>query len=156
VISRCRTMRVGRSLRRDHMTGQAVRFVIVGLVNTVVDMGAFYALGLVPGMSLVAAKAISYNLGTANSFLLNKYWTFSAGRSKRGLREFGLFFALNVPPLVVDVVVFTILGLWAGSGTFWVRMTKAFGAAAVTVAWTFFGSRYLAFRQTAAQKGSHA
>lgn len=138
------------------MTGQAVRFVIVGMVNTVVDMGIFFLLGLMPGMSMVAAKFISYNLGTANSFVLNKYWTFGAGHSKRGLREFGVFFAVNVPPLVVDVVVFAMLGLWADSGTFGVRMTKAFAAAVVTAAWTFFGSRYLAFRQTAVEGRGHA
>jgi hypothetical protein len=53
---------------------------------------------------------------------------------------------------VVDVIVFAALGLWAGSGTLWERMAKAFGAAIVTTAWTFFGSRYLAFRKTAVQK----
>jgi putative flippase GtrA len=149
-------MRVPHLLLRNRMAGQAVRFVIVGVINTVVDMGAFFLLGLVPGISLVAAKFISYNLGTTNSFVLNKYWTFSAGRSKRGMREFGVFFALNVPPLVVDVVVFMMLGLWAGSETFWVRMAKAFAAAVVTTAWTFFGSRYLAFRQTPADGRGHA
>ena len=149
-------MVITRLLRRDHMTGQAVRFVIVGVINTVVDMGAFYLLGLIPGMPLVAAKAISYNLGTADSFMLNKYWTFNAGGSKRGLREFGVFFAVNVPPLVVDVVVFAMLGLWAGSGTFWERMAKAFAAALVTTAWSFFGSKYLAFRQPAVEGRSHA
>ena len=133
-------------LSRDRMTGQAVRFVVVGLVNTVVDLGAFYLLARVPGMPEVGAKFISYNLGTVNSFVMNKYWTFGARGSKRWLREFGVFFAVNVPPLVVDVVVFTMLGLWADSGNLWVRMSKAFTAAIVTTAWTFFGSRYLAFR----------
>jgi putative flippase GtrA len=124
-------------LRRQHMAGQAVRFVVVGLVNTVVDLGAFYLLGLIPGMSEVAAKAISYNLGTVNGFLLNKYWTISARYSKHSMREFAVFFGVNVPPLVVDVVIFAMLGLWATPGTFWMRMAKAFAAAAATAAWSF-------------------
>ena len=149
-------MSIRRLLERTGITGQAVRFVAVGLINTVVDLGVFYLLGIVPGVPMVAAKFISYNVGTTNSFLLNKYWTFGAGRSKRGLREFGVFFAINVPPLVLDVVAFAMLGLWTGSGSFVARMAKALIAAVLTAAWTFIGSRYLAFRQTAIHGRGHA
>jgi len=136
-------------LRRDRMAGQAARFVIVGVANTVVDLGIFYLLALIPGMPEVAAKAISYIFGICNSFVWNKHWTFGARRSARGRREFAVFFAVNLPPLAVNVVVFTLLGLWVGEGTFVVRMVKAFAAAVVSVAWNFLGSRYLAFRHTA-------
>jgi putative flippase GtrA len=136
-------------LRRDRMAGQALRFIIVGLLNTVVDLVAFYLLGLIPGMPEVAAKGLSYVLGICNSFIWNKYWTFGARRSARGRREFAVFFAVNLPPLAVNMVVFTLLGLWVGEGTFVVRMAKAFAAAVVSVVWNFFGSRYLAFRHTA-------
>jgi putative flippase GtrA len=140
-------------LRRDRVAGQAARFIIVGLINTAVDLVAFYLLGLIPGMPDVAAKGVSYILGICNSFVWNKYWTFSARGSERGKREFAVFFAVNIPPLVVNVVVFTLLGLWVGAGTFWLRMAKAFAAAVVSVAWNFVGSRYLAFRHTALKRG---
>jgi putative flippase GtrA len=140
---------IRRLLRRDRVTGQAVRFVVVGLINTLVDLGAFYLLGLIPGMPPVAAKCISYVLGICNSFVWNKYWTFSARGSEQGKREFAVFFAVNLPPLAVNVVVFTVLGLWIDSGTLWVRMAKAFAAAVVSVIWNFLGSRYIAFRHTA-------
>lgn len=136
-------------LHRERIAGQFVRFVVVGVVNTAVDLMAFYLLGLIPGMPDVAAKGISYILGICNSFVWNKYWTFGAGRTAKGRREFAIFLAVNTPPLVVNVVVFTLLGLWIDSGTFWVRMPKAFAAAFVSVAWNFLGSRYLAFRHTA-------
>ena len=126
---------------------------MVGLINTAVDLVAFYLLGLIPGMPDVAAKGLSYVLGICNSFVWNKYWTFSARRSERGKREFAVFFSVNIPPLVVNVVVFTLLGLWIDSGTLAVRMAKAFAAAVVSVAWNFLGSRYLAFRHTALKGG---
>jgi putative flippase GtrA len=141
-------------LRRDRMSGQAVRFVIVGLINTAVDLGTFALLGLIPGMPHVAAKAASYVLGICNSFIWNKYWTFSAGKSERAKREFAIFFAVNLPPLLVNIIVFTLLGLWIDSGSFWVRIAKAFAAAVVSVTWNFLGSRYFAFRHTAL-KGTH-
>lgn len=139
-------------LRRDRMTGQAVRFVVVGVINTVVDLGAFYLLSLIPGLPVVAAKAVSYMLGICNSFVWNKFWTFNARRSARGGREFGLFFVVNLPPLLVNVIVFSLLGIWIGSGSQWVRLAKAFAAAVVAVTWNFLGSRYFAFRHTALKK----
>jgi len=140
-------------LRRDRMAGQAVRFIMVGVLNTAVDLVAFYLLALIPGMPEVAAKTISYILGICNSFVWNKYWTFSARGSGRGWREFAVFFAVNIPPLLVNVVAFTLLGLWIESGTWYVRMGKAFAAAVISVAWNFLGSRYLAFRHTALKRG---
>ena len=140
---------IRRLLHRDRWTGQAIRFIIVGVINTGVDLGVFYLLSLIPGMPHVAAKAISYVAGICNSFVWNKYWTFNARGSEQGKREFAVFFAVNTPPLVVNVVVFTVLGIWIDSGTAWVRLAKAFAAAVVSVVWNFLGSRYFAFRHTA-------
>jgi putative flippase GtrA len=140
---------IRKLLSRDRMSGQAVRFVIVGLLNTAVDLGAFYLLALIPGMPNIAAKGVSYLLGICNSFFWNKYWTFNARGSARGKREFAVFLAVNMPPLLVNVVVFTLLGLWIDSGTRWVQLAKAFAAAVVSVTWNFLGSRYWAFRHTA-------
>ena len=140
---------IRRLLHRDRITGQAARFVVVGVLNTLVDLGAFYLLGLIPGMPHAAAKGVSYVLGICNSFVWNKYWTFNAGRSERGGREFAIFFLVNLPPLIVNVVVFWGLGIWIDSGSELVRMAKGFVAAVVSVAWNFLGSRYIAFRHSA-------
>jgi putative flippase GtrA len=147
---------ISRLLRRDRASGQAVRFLVVGLLNTAVDLGAFYLLTLIPGMPDIAAKTMSYILGICNSFVWNKYWTFGAKSSGRTGREFGLFFLVNLPPLIVNIVVFSLLGLWTTSGSFAAREGKAFIAAVVAVVWNFLGSRYLAFRHTALKKDDGA
>jgi putative flippase GtrA len=134
------------------MSGQAARFIVVGLTNTVVDLGFFYLFTLIPGMPEIVAKTLSYILGICNSFIWNKYWTFGARRSGRTAQEFGLFFLVNLPPLIVNIVAFSLLGLWTDSGSFAVREGKAFIAAVVAVVWNFLGSRYLAFRHTALKK----
>jgi putative flippase GtrA len=143
-----------RLLHRDRVTGQAARFVIVGLMNTVVDLGVFMLLDHIQGMPEVAAKGVSYALGICNSFFWNKHWTFNAAKSQKGWREFGMFSLVNLPPLIVNLVVFTALGLWIDSGSRWVQLGKAFGAAVVAVIWNFLGSRYFAFRHTALQDKS--
>jgi putative flippase GtrA len=154
---------VRRLLHRDRATGQAARFVVVGGLNTLVDLGVFYLLLRIPGVPVsgehafvyysTAAKGFSYVMGICNSFLWNKYWTFSAAKSQRGWREFGIFFLVNLPPLIINVFVFRLLGLWIHSGSHLVQLGKAFAAAVVTVVWNFLGSRYFAFRHTAV-KGS--
>ena len=152
MISSRKPSGISRLLRRDRASGQAVRFLIVGLTNTVVDLGAFYLLTLIPGMPDLAAKTISYVLGICNSFVWNKLWTFRARHSGRTAQEFGLFFLVNLPPLIVNIVVFSLLGLWTTSGSFAAREGKAFIAAVVAVIWNFLGSRYLAFRHTALKR----
>jgi putative flippase GtrA len=141
--------RIRRLWHRDRITGQAARFIVVGVINTLVDMGAFYLLSLIPALPHTAAKGISYFLGICNSFFWNKYWTFNAGKSEQGAREFAIFLLVNMPPLVVNIVVFRVLGIWLNSGSTLERMFKAFAAAVVAVAWNFLGSRYFAFRHAA-------
>jgi putative flippase GtrA len=150
---------IRRLLHRDRMTGQAARFIVVGGLNTLVDLGVFYVLLRIPGVPIAgeegfvyystAAKGFSYVMGICNSFMWNKYWTFNAAKSQRGWREFGIFFLVNLPPLLVNVFVFRLLGLWIHSGSDLVQLGKGFAAAVVAVVWNFLGSRYFAFRHTA-------
>jgi putative flippase GtrA len=147
---------VSRLLSRDRASGQALRFVVVGLTNTVVDLGVYTLLARVFHMPDIPAKAISYILGITNSFVWNKYWTFSASKSGEGWRELGFFFLVNLPPLIVNVVVFTALSLGFDSPSLLVRESQALGAAVITVVWNFVGSRYLAFRHTALKKKAGA
>ena len=150
---------IRRLLHRDRITGQVARFLVVGGLNTLVDLGVLYVLLHIPGVPRAgeegfayystAAKGFSYILGICNSFVWNKYWTFNAGKSARGKREFGVFFLVNLPPLIINVFVFGLLGIWLKSGSSLVQLAKAFVAAVVSVAWNFLGSRYFAFRHTA-------
>jgi putative flippase GtrA len=152
VISRRIPSVVSRLLRRDRVSGQAMRFVVVGLSNTLVTLGVFALLARVLGVPDIPANAAAYLIGIANSFIWNKYWTFSARKSGHGWREFGLFFLVNMPPFIVNVVVFSALNLGFKSESFLIRETETFFAALVAVVWNFFGSRYLAFRHTALKK----
>jgi putative flippase GtrA len=139
-------------LSRDRASGQAARFVVVGLSNTLVSL-AFYALfAHVFHVPKIPANAIAYFLGIVNSFLWNKFWTFGARDSGRGWREFGFFFLVNVPPWAVNIVVFTVLNVSVKSGSLLIGEAETFAAALVAVVWNFLGSRYLAFRHTALKK----
>ncbi len=49
-----------------------IRFALVGLSNTLVDIGAFTALVSGFEMSMILANVIGYMLGTINSYVLNR------------------------------------------------------------------------------------
>ena len=133
-----------------------MRFIVVGVSNTVVSLGFFALLARGFHVPDIPANAISYILGIVNSFFWNKYWTFGASKSGRGWREFGFFFLVNLPPLIVNVVVFSALNLGFKSQSFLIHESETFVAALVAVAWNFLGSRYLAFRHTALKKDDAA
>lgn len=147
-------------LRRDRLAGQMVRFSMVGALNTGVDWGLFFLFNvlfnsvardpLVTHRHLyLTANAIAFSAGILNSFLWNKHWTFSAGRSQQTRREALVFLAVSIISLGINTG-----GLWVLShlltGT--TLVTVAFhklGTTVVTMTWNFLGYRFLAFRTTA-------
>lgn len=61
------------------VTVQFIRFCVVGVLNTAIDLGLFALLTRLIGLDPLIANVLSFTTGAANSFLLNKYWTFGAG-----------------------------------------------------------------------------
>ena len=57
---------------------QIVRFVLVGGLNTLVDLlilnGLLWIFQTNSTIALLTFSALSYGIGAVNSFLLNKYW----------------------------------------------------------------------------------
>ncbi|MDQ3987721.1 MAG: GtrA family protein [Actinomycetota bacterium] len=93
-------------MRDVHGTG--VRFGLVGVANTTVDLVLFTVLS-VAGVPLVVANLASTSAGMALSFVLNRRFTFRAG-SGSPLRQVLLFLLVNavvlwvVQPLVILAV----------------------------------------------------
>ena len=54
----------------------ALRFMLVGIVNTLVGLGSIFAAKGIFGIGDVAANAIGYGIGLLVSFSLNRSWTF--------------------------------------------------------------------------------
>lgn len=54
----------------------AVRYALVGLVNTVVGLGVIYGAMYFLGFADIPANALGYMVGVIVSFLLNRQWTF--------------------------------------------------------------------------------
>lgn len=65
---------------------QVAKFMTVGVLNTLIDAGAYFI--LTRGLGLLAlpvlAKGISYVVGMINSFFWNRNWTFKSQTSTSG------------------------------------------------------------------------
>lgn len=60
---------------------RAGRFALVGVANTLVDFGVFTLLTHLLGINVYLAQVAGYCAGVANSYTLNRSWTFrSKGR----------------------------------------------------------------------------
>lgn len=106
---------------------QGVKFLLVGMVNTGVDLGLYFLLTryvtAFAGENLLA-KGISYTAGVVNSYVWNRSWTFKVeGNSWRTFTPFALTsligLALNAAVLWVAMQfsVPEILALLIATGT---------------------------------------
>lgn len=84
--------------------GQAVRFLLVGAVAAVVDVGLFNVLILGPGTHPVLAKALSMTASTAVAYAGNRAWSFDAGQERLPFRQ-ELLRYLAVSVLALGVAV---------------------------------------------------
>jgi putative flippase GtrA len=78
-----------RFRRRFHLLRQLLRFGLVGGLNTLVDLlvlnGLLWLFPTSNILTLLMYSSLAFSLGAANSFLLNKYWTFgSRQKTTRG------------------------------------------------------------------------
>ena len=83
---------------------QAVRFSLVGAVNTALDYGLFYLLISACNLHKSFAQIFATGVAMCFSFLANRHWTF--GKSGRGsTQEIVKFFVVNV------IAMLTVIGL---------------------------------------------
>jgi putative flippase GtrA len=89
-----------------------LRFASVGLITTALDVVLFSAFAVAAVFPPVAANICSYSCGIAASFLLNRYWTFSASTAERRILHHGTrFLASNLAGLVLSSLLVALLVL---------------------------------------------
>lgn len=129
---------------------QALKFLVVGVLNTGVDAGLYLALTRWLGLAALPAlaKGISYSAGVVNSYYWNRSWTF---RSRAGgLGTVAAFGLANLAALALNAgamhLALNVLGL---------PEIVAFGAAtAATFSWNFAVNKFVVFRQVPAASPS--
>ena len=88
-------MELARSLYRRYreLTGEAIRFLIVGTVAFTVTIGGTNALHSGAGLGPLTSNVIANVAATLVAFAGNRYWTFRHRADSGRGREFLLFFS---------------------------------------------------------------
>lgn len=91
---------------------QAGKFGLVGIMNTVIDLGIFNVLSQVFGVYVVVANIISVGVAIVNSYIWNKNWTFQDKSKENSVGKFAKF------------VIFSLIGMGLQTFMVWLLATK--------------------------------
>lgn len=117
---------------------EPIRFLIVGVANTMVGLGTIFAAKALLDFGDIAANMAGYSLGLIVSFVLNRQWTFlDSGAIGPAALRFLLTFAVSY-----TINLATVLGLIAlGMNSY---LAQTLGTIPYTVTF-YLLSRYVVF-----------
>jgi len=124
----------------SHRLRVPLRFLVVGVLNTLIGLLAIYLGKWWLGLGDVLANLFGYAIGLCFSFVVNRSWTFDHSGAvvpalMRFVVVFGIAYALNLATVLAAIRVFGINAYIA----------QALGIVPYTL-FFFLGSRYYAFR----------
>ncbi len=135
--------------------GRFLRFMVVGSIGAVVDLGVFNILSSLLGVPALIAQAISFSLAVVSNFIWNRFWTYPDSRNKPVASQLGQFVIVSVIGLTIRTLIFDRLEegmIWAAGQV----MPKNFFLSATVIGhnlslatviviimlWNFFVNRY--------------
>jgi putative flippase GtrA len=143
---------IGKFVKGFYQFGQ---FAAVGTLNSFIDIGIFNLETFLYGSSVIGValfatfKAISFLCGTTNSFVWNKYWTFSA-KEKPKAKEVTGFYAVAISGWVINVAVATLVKAGGSADSrVWVNLVSPLCGIAASFLWNFIGYKYFVFKKKA-------
>ncbi len=132
---------------------QVAKFVLVGGMNFLIDMGVlnflvFYT-GIATGLVQSGFKGISFLVAVGNSYLWNKLWTFKRDSTEKVGREFFQFVVVSIIGLLInlgiDYVFVNIVHPFGGMPLKTWAQFSALLAAALSLFWNFLGYKFIVF-----------
>ena len=126
--------------------GSLVRFIIVGIINTLVGAGVMFFMYNIAGAGYWVSSALNYIVGSIVSYFLNKYFTF---RQKRKSLRIVLSFILNICVcylLAYGVARPVVEMMLSGSPAAVTDNLSMLMGMAVFVGLNYLGQRFVVFR----------
>jgi len=139
---------------------QFYKFVLVGVLNTLLDLsilnGLIVLTGITAGWHFSLFKGISFAAAVINSYFWNKFWTFRfAGGVKSA--EFGKFIVISGIGLGMNVgaasFLVNIIGPLGGIKPQLWASVSALASIGITTIWNFIGYKVFVFRSSSLRGG---
>lgn len=135
---------------------QFSKFVVVGAINTGIDIGVLNLLMLVTGYNqglyFSVFKAVSFIAAVSNSYLMNKFWTFrQQSQTVHVGTQMSQFFIVSIIGLAINVGVASLVVNVVSrpdfiSSTIWANIGTLI-ATAVSLIWNFIGYKLFVFKK---------
>jgi putative flippase GtrA len=132
---------------------QFAKFIIVGSLNFLIDMGIlnfliFYT-GISAGLPQSAFKGFSFIVAVLNSYLWNKFWTFRRSKSHGVRKEFIQFLIVSIIGFLLNLGIdFVFVNMIHPFGALPAKSWAQFSAmiaAIVALFWNFIGYKFIVF-----------
>lgn len=126
------------------LLAQAIKFGLVGVLNTVIDYAVYTLLLFIPFFQrfYVLAQAIGYAAGLCNSLGLNKRWTFAQREAMTGAQLL-LFLLVNLAALLVSTLVLVLTQEALGMNRYLGKIVATLFSMAVN----FVGNKLIVFKK---------
>ena len=133
-----------RGLPARLLRDERVRFVIVGVVNTVVAYALFVVFELAFGGRYFLSLGLSYLFATLLAFALHRRYTFGVSGRDRLVTDFLRFESVYVVMLAINAALLPALVEGAG----WPTLVAQAVCVVVTTVTSYLGHRFFSFRHS--------
>ncbi|MEM7123603.1 MAG: GtrA family protein [Pseudomonadota bacterium] len=127
------------------LSGQFLRFCLVGGIGFVVDAGSLWLLIDYGGMGLLSGRVVSYLIAATVTWALHRHFTFPHGRNSPKGRQWVRFVVVNAVGAGINYGVYALLVLNIAAFAQWPVLAVAAGSV-VALAFNFLASRHFVFR----------
>ena len=105
--------RLEQAWRERAITLKAASFAMIGVVNTLVDLGIFLVAYNVLAIPLVPANVLAWLIAVSGSYVMNSFVTFApeSGRELR-LRDYATFVGSGIAGVVTNTTVLVVASYW--------------------------------------------
>jgi putative flippase GtrA len=95
------------------VTLKAVSFAMIGVVNTLIDLGVFLLAYNVFGLKLIPANVLAWLVAVSCSYVMNSSITFAReSGGKLTWRAYGAFVASGIAGVIVNTTVLFVASYW--------------------------------------------
>lgn len=139
--------------------GQFARFVVIGVLNTSIDLAVLnflmFATGHSEGYYYSVFKAASFSAAVITSYFLNKHWAFGDKGKRKEIHKISQFMAVSIIGALINVGVASSVVLFLKpqlieilpfSNQLWGNIGALCGTA-IGLIWNFLGYKFIVFKK---------